>query len=121
MVCTDRTENVCALASDIGIDKVVAEFAHRQTRHDHSPPKPLAPADYADSRHQLMDAAPQLLQLHPNAGKIFWLVEPLIAKRQDLVGADDQSLRVIRRNATCLCLRQRERTGAGGPTLTVRH
>ena len=65
-------------------------------------PQGLAVARYYDCRNQLMSTSTQLMQLPTAIGLVTWFAINLVAQCEYLIGANDESTRMVLRYVNCL-------------------
>src|SRR6266446_3841906 len=108
-VSADRPENGCSLESEVGVQECVAELPHCQFRRSLLLPYQGVFPNHTSRGNELVGTAAQCLKLAACIGQTCRLVEPRVPAHEDLIGADDQPLGIIRRDLPSLGLGQSER------------
>ena len=103
-VGANAAQNVGALHCQVGVEERVREPAHDEPWLCNVLPKASSAAPAYDRRRQDMHPTPQCLQVHPGGYEISRLVEPSPVADHDLIGADDQSIRLRSRDPSGLCV-----------------
>lgn len=109
-VCTNRGGDLPAFGGQVGVQESVTDLPHREPRLGYMMPQALFASMAQDRSDQCVSAAAQCPKLDGRTSTIAGLVEPAVAAHQDLVGTDDERLRVVRRNLPGLHFGQPKRS-----------
>ena len=108
-VGANAAQNVTAVHCQVGIEERIREPAHHEPWPFNVLPEASPAAPAYDRRRQDVRPTAQRLQVHSGGREISRLVEPGSAADQDLVGPDDQSVRLGSRDPSGLCVGEAHR------------